>query len=166
MMAITVTEAMWFLPFALPICVWVAWNDMKYMKIPNKAVLALMVVFAVIGLIALPFTDYLWRLAHFAVVLVAGFVLNMVRVMGAGDAKFAAAMAPFVVLDDLVRFFALLACVTVAAFLIHRLFRAIPAVRKLTPDWKSWELVKKFPMGLALGGTLALYLALGIVAGA
>ncbi len=42
--------ALWFLPFVLPIALWVAWSDMKFMKIPNKAVLALVAVFAVVGL--------------------------------------------------------------------------------------------------------------------
>ena len=45
--------AFWFLPFALPIAVWVAWSDMKFMRIPNKAVLALTAVFLVVGLAAL-----------------------------------------------------------------------------------------------------------------
>lgn len=43
----TATTALWFLPFALPIAVWVAWSDMKFMRIPNKAVLALTAVFLV-----------------------------------------------------------------------------------------------------------------------
>ncbi len=50
-------------------------SDMKFMKIPNKAVLALMAVFAVVGLIALPLDVWAWRWAHFLViVLVIGFV--------------------------------------------------------------------------------------------
>ena len=35
----TVREALVFLPFVLPIALWVAWSDMARMKIPNKAVL-------------------------------------------------------------------------------------------------------------------------------
>ena len=95
-MAITAWSAIWFLPFALPISIWVAWNDMKFMKIPNKAVLSLMVVFVIIGLIALPLAEMPWRLLQFVVVLAIGFGLNMIGSIGAGDAKFAAAMAPFV----------------------------------------------------------------------
>ena len=53
-MALTLTTALWFLPFVLPICIYVAWSDMKYMKIPNTSVLALVGVFAVVGLLALP----------------------------------------------------------------------------------------------------------------
>ena len=153
------------MPFALPISVWVAWNDMKYMKIPNKAVLALLAGFLIVGLIALPsFTEYSWRLLHFVVVLAIGFVLNMLGMIGAGDAKFAAAMAPFVVLGDATRFLVLFAVVLVAAFLTHRAFRNIPLLRSQTADWVSWT-SNKFPMGLALGGALAAYLGLAALYG-
>jgi len=162
--AISTFAALWFLPFALPICIWVAWNDLKFMKIPNKAVLALMVVFVVIGIIVLPFVDYSWRFVHFLVVLAIGFVLNMGGLIGAGDAKFAAAMAPFIPLDDVWFFAVRFGVVVIAAVITHRIFRKFPAIRARTGDWKSWT-SKKFPMGLALGGSLAFYLALGVVQG-
>ena len=100
-MAITAYAALWFLPFALPICIWVAWSDLKFMKIPNKAVLALTVVFLAIGLIVIPLAEYPWRLVHLVVVLIVGFVMNIAGMIGAGDAKFAAAMAPFVPIGEL-----------------------------------------------------------------
>ena len=39
-------------------------------------------------------------------------------------------------------------------------------LRRLAPDWQSWNTGKKFPMGFALGGTLAIYLGLGALYGA
>ncbi|MBT25199.1 MAG: hypothetical protein CML60_02170, partial [Rhodobacteraceae bacterium] len=39
------TAALVLFVLSLPVCVWVAWSDMKAMRIPNKAVLALMVIF-------------------------------------------------------------------------------------------------------------------------
>ena len=165
MLTLTASAATWFLPFALPICIWVALNDMKHMKIPNTAVLALTVVFVVIGLFALEtWSEYFWRYVHLIVVLVIGFVLNMIRAIGAGDAKFAAAMAPFVAFPDTGIFMILLAFSLIAALLLHRLARATPFVRRATPDWVSWT-SKKFPMGTALGLSLATYLALGIANG-
>jgi prepilin peptidase CpaA len=162
---IAVWTALWFVPFAVPIGIWVAWNDMAFMKIPNKAVMALFVVFAVVGLVALPFTDYLWRYAQLATVLAIGFVLNMARAVGAGDAKFAAAMAPFVDPGDLRILLVLFTAVLIAAFATHRAARAVPAVRGAFPGWESWTR-RDFPMGLALGGTLIFYLLLGAVLGA
>lgn len=156
-MALSSYAAFWFLPFALPISIWVAWNDMKFMKIPNKAVGALTIVFLVIGLIALPFEDYAWGWLHLVVVLAVGFVLNMVGSIGAGDAKFAAAMAPFVAFGDLRTLLFLFAAVLLAAVATHRIFKRSAAFRAKTPDWASWT-NSDFPMGLALGGTLIFYL--------
>jgi prepilin peptidase CpaA len=161
---IAVWTALWFAPFALPIGIWVAWNDMAFMKIPNKAVIALFFVFAVIGLVALPIQDYLWRYVQLAAVLGIGFVLNLARAVGAGDAKFAAAMAPFVDPGDLRILLGLFAAVLLAAFATHRAARAVPAVRTAFPGWESWGR-GDFPMGLALGGTLIFYLLLGVVLG-
>ncbi|MEJ2000094.1 MAG: hypothetical protein P8X51_00130 [Maritimibacter sp.] len=161
----TATSAMWFLPFALPISVWVAWTDMAQMKILNKAVFTLVAVYAVVGLIALPLEDYAWRWTHLLIVLGIGFVATGIGIVGGGDAKFAAAMAPFILREDLATFLLLFAAVVVAGFVTHRLARRIPAIRARTPNWESWERKKDFPMGLCLGGALSFYLALGVVYG-
>lgn len=131
------------------------------MKIPNKAVLALIGVYLVIGLIALPFMQWAWQLTHFAVILAVGFVMSAVGLMGAGDAKFAAAAAPFVMLADSVNLLALLAIWSVFGFISHRLARISP-IRKLVPHWESWERTRDFPMGYPLAGTLVTYLALAV----
>jgi len=165
MLALTADAAKWFLPFALPICIWVAWSDMKFMKIPNKAVLALLAVFVVVGFFAVPWPDYAWRFLHLIVILVIGFIMNMIGGIGAGDAKFAAVMAPFVVFADTGVFMLLLAMCIIAAFILHRLARATPAIRNMAPSWESWT-NRKFPMGTALGASLVLYLALGLASNA
>lgn len=148
--------ALTFLPFALAIGVWVSWSDMRYMKIPNYAVLALGLVYLVTGPFVLPFYTYLWGWALCAIVLAVGFVLNAAGVLGAGDAKFAAAMAPFFVLSDLRFDLGLFAACLLGAFASHRLLRASP-FRTAAPDWTSWS-HPRFPMGLALAGMLIFYL--------
>lgn len=162
-MVSTWTTAAWFLPFVIPIAIWVTWSDMSSMKIPNKAVLALMIVFAIIGLIALPFMEYLWRWSHFAVVLVITFVLNALRLLGAGDAKFAAAMAPFIALPDWYPFMFLLAATLIAAFIVHRVAKAT-RIRQMVPDWESWTR-REFPMGMALAPALVFYLLIALTQG-
>ncbi|SEN78618.1 prepilin peptidase CpaA [Palleronia salina] len=154
--------ALAFLPFVTPICIWVAWSDMARMKIPNKAVMALFLVYLLIGPLVLPLELYAWQFLHLAVVLVAGFVLNMGGALGAGDAKFAAAAAPFVLLPDALTLLYLFAAITLAAFATHRLARATPAIRSRTPEWVSWTSAK-FPMGLALAPALLFYLVLAAI---
>jgi prepilin peptidase CpaA len=157
-----VTPELWFLPFATPICLYVAWSDLARMKIPNVAVLALLGVFTVIGPLALPLGEYGLRWLHVAGVLLLGFTANALGVLGAGDAKFAAAMAPFVARGDVAEFGTLFATVMLAAFAVHRAARAVPSIRRLAPDWESWERGRLFPLGLALGPTLIIYLALSL----
>ncbi len=147
---------LWFLPLTVPITVWVSWSDMKFMKIPNKAVLALAAVWVATGWILLPWQVWLWGFALMAVVLVAGFLVNAISLIGAGDAKFAAAMAPFFTTADLRLLLGLFAACLLGAFAAHRLVRLVPAVRRATADWASWG-DRKFPMGLALSGTLIFY---------
>lgn len=163
-MAITAFSALWFLPFVLPICLYVAYTDLAHMRITNKAVAALTLVFLLVGLIALPFDIYLWRLLYLVIVLVVGIILNAVGAMGAGDSKFLAASAPFVALGDLRLLMVLLMACVLFAFVVHRGVKMTP-IRQLVPHWESWNR-KKFPMGFALGPTLTLYLVFGAFYGA
>ncbi len=147
---------------ALPIAIWVAWSDMKSMKIPNKAVLALGAGFVIVGLGLmltglLPAMAFVWALALGFGVLVLGFLGNAAGLFGAGDAKFAAAMAPFFIGADARFVLGLFAACLLGAFASHRLAGRIPAFRAATADWSSWT-HKDFPMGLALSGTLIFYL--------
>lgn len=161
-MSLTFGEAAWFLPFVVPICIWVAWSDLREMRIPNVAVLALAGVFLIGGLLLLPFDTYLWRLAQLGGVLLVGFVVSSLGLVGAGDAKFAAAMAPFIAAGDALFFLMLFSLVLIGSWLTHRGASRVPAVRRATPDWVSWDRGKLFPMGVALAGALAIYLVLGL----
>lgn len=154
------TASLIFLVLITPICLWVVFTDLKYMKIRNTAVLAMLAVFAVGGLFLMPVELWVWRWVNFAVVLGVGFLLNLIAHFGAGDAKFAAAAAPLVaVAPEHLRLVMLLLCAfLLAAFTAHRILRKIPAVRAMAPDWVSWQRAD-FPMGLALVGTIWTYLA-------
>lgn len=163
MMAVTLTETFWFLPVVLPICLFVAWSDMKYMRIPNASVLTLLGAFALVGLLALPAEEYAWRWLHLAAVLGIGFVVASAGLVGAGDAKFAAAMAPFVAMQDGLLVLVLFSAILLGAFATHRLARMVPPIRRMTPDWESWTRKRDFPMGLALSGTLIFYFMLPLL---
>ena len=164
MMAQSATAALWLMIGALPVAGWVVWSDLKTMCIPNLAVLALIGVYAIIGFLTLPLSIWGWSWLHFAVVLVGGFVLSLSGGFGAGAAKFAAAMAPFVALGDLRLFLVLLGSVILASFVVHRVARSLRVVRAATPAWQSWTR-KEFPLGLALAPALILYLALAAIHG-
>ena len=159
---LTVAQAIVFAPFVLAICVWVAWSDMATMKIPNKAVIALGLVWLVIGgvMVVAGMMDWRiwgWGMALGGMTLAAGFIANAAGLIGAGDAKFGAVMAPFFVGSDPRLVMALMAACLLGAFTAHRLARMIVSFRAVVPTWASWS-NKKFPMGLTLAGMLVFYL--------
>ena len=164
-MALTAWAAWVYLPFVLPICLYVAYTDMREMRITNQAVLALAGLFFVLGLITLPLPEYGMRIAQGVVVLVIGMVLNAGGAMGAGDAKFIAAAAPYIPREDGMLVLMIYAAALLAGFAAHRIAKHSP-LRRLAPDWQSWTMGKKFPMGLALGGAFAVYIVLGTIHGA
>ena len=159
MLALPASAAIWFLIPAVPVAIWVALSDLSTMKIPNKAVLALLAGYAVFGLLALPLDTYLWNYLHLLVVLVIGIVLNMVGGLGAGDAKFMAVAAPMVATADTGRALMILGVCMIGGFLVHRILRATP-VRSAVPHWASWDAGRKFPMGFPLALALVGYLGL------
>ena len=149
---------------AIPLSLYTCWSDLRGMRIPNGTVLLLAGTFVVLGPFLMPFETYLWRLAQLGVMLVLGILANAGGLVGAGDAKFVAAAAPYVAAGDLRFVLALFTANLLAAFATHRLAKH-SGLRRLAPDWESWSRGRDFPMGLALGGTLSLYLLPGIFLG-
>lgn len=164
-MQIPAVQALVFLPFVLPICFYVAFTDLREMRITNQAVIALVVIYTVLGPFLMPLPDYGWGFVRLIVALLIGILLNAGGAMGAGDAKFIAAAAPYIHTGDVSVLIKLLAAVLLAAVATHRLAKHTP-LKRLAPHWTSWSKQRDFPMGLALGGTLALYLILGAFRGA
>lgn len=152
--------ALWFLPFVLPLCYTVALTDLRGMRIPNWSVDLLGAIYVLGGLLLMPtWTDYGWHLLHLPVGIGLGFLFYSAGAVGAGDAKFAGAAAPFFALGDLRLLMIIFAATLLAGFTAHRIAKHTP-LRQLAPHWQSWDTGKSFPMGLCLGATLALYLAL------
>lgn len=152
--------ARWFLPFVLPLCFAAAYTDLSSMRIPNWINDSLGAVYIILGLFIMPsWADYGWHLLHLPIGVAFGFVFFSAGVMGAGDAKFIGAAAPLVVLADLPALVIIYTANLLAAFATHRLVKYTP-LRRLAPNWQSWSVGNKFPMGFSLGGTLAIYLIL------
>ena len=159
MLALDPVAARLFLPFAALIGLYVSWTDLRGMRIPNASVILLALVFVILGPFVLPLDTYGMRLLHLVVMLLAGMAATAARMMGAGDAKFIAAAAPFFALSDISAVMMLLAACMLAAFATHRAAKHSP-LRRLAPDWESWDRGREFPMGTALSTTLTIYLAL------
>ncbi|WP_282077892.1 prepilin peptidase [Epibacterium ulvae] len=150
-----------FLIFMLPLCAIVAHSDLRGMRIPNWTVDLTAAIYIIVGLFVMPsWPDYGWQLLHLPVGLLIGFLLYAGGAVGAGDAKFVAAAAPFVDYGDLALILLIFCANLLAGFTTHRVAK-YTALHKMAPDWKSWHVGAKFPMGFCLGTTLVIYLALG-----
>lgn len=160
--------ALLFLIGSLPVMLWVAFTDLSRMRIPNRASVLLCALFGLGGL-ALWALDlwslsaWAWRWLNLVVVLLIGMLLYFLGLIGAGDAKLAAAAAPFVAVADLGTVVMLHAAMVLIAWLLHRIARHSFGPR-LWPDWTSWHSGKRFPMGVAIGATLLAYLGLAAAA--
>ncbi len=159
---LTTKAALIFLALVLPISVWASVSDLKRMKIPNKAVLTMAAIWPLIGWMLVPFDAWLWGFALMAIVLLLGYLAYTTGTFGAGDAKYAAAMAPFFVGADYAWLMLLIASCLIGALITHRIMRGIPAIRRMTPDWESWTQRRYFPLGFALSGIVVFYLVAAI----
>ncbi|MEO1641236.1 MAG: prepilin peptidase [Pseudomonadota bacterium] len=167
----TAQAAYWLLPAVIPLALYISWNDMRTMKITNNSMLVLFGAFVVLGPFAFGFPTYFWQLLHGPVVLVVGMAIWALRLVGGGDAKMLAAMAPYFWLDDLRLILIVFVAASLGALITHSIFRFTP-LHKLTPDWASWSAGKgnlrggilglnlAFPKGTALSLTLVVYLLL------
>ena len=144
---------------ALPFALWAAWGDLKAMRISNQLNILLFCAFLVTGILVLPVHEFGIRVGIAVIALVIGFILNSAGAMGGGDAKYIAAFIPFIAPPDIPYFLFLLALCLLAAVVVHRVAGMVAPIRAVAPDWKSWSVGKKFPMGFALSGALILYLA-------
>lgn len=176
-MHIPANTALWFLIPVLPICLHVFYVDMKYKKISNRVVWVLFAVFIVFGLILLPFEDFVWRFANYAVVFAVGFVMWMARQVGAGDVKLAAVMALFMDRADANAILWIAFASILGATAATLLARWTP-LKRMAPDWAAWRTPdqddpsavgggKQFtvPMGTGLGLMLCAYLIRGVMVG-
>ncbi|TNJ42021.1 prepilin peptidase [Phaeobacter sp. B1627] len=157
--------AIWFLPLVLPLCFLVALTDLRAMRIPNWMVDTLGGLYVVLGALVMPtWADYGWHLLHLPIGIAIGFLFYTAGLVGAGDAKFAGAAAPYVAFADLSQVVIIFTATLLAGVFAHRVARHTP-LRRLAPQWKSWDAGSKFPMGLCLGATLAIYLCLAAIYG-
>lgn len=146
----------------LPIALWAAISDLKRMKIPNTSVLAMAAVWPLMGWLLVPMSAWLWGFALMAIVLVLGFLLYTTGTFGAGDAKYAAAMAGLFVGGNIGEILLIIFVSMVGALILHRILRSLPFIRNATPDWESWTRRRYFPFGLSLSAIVIFYLLAAI----
>jgi len=157
----TSVPALVLLLVALPFSIYAALSDLRSMKIYNKTNIGLFLTFVVVGPFLFPLDEYGLRLSQGAVMMAVGMILTGFGMMGGGDSKFIAAMAPYVAFQNALGFLFLLSVLSLVTVALHRGIGAIKPLQPSLVEWRSWSAEKrKFPFGVTLGATLVLYLAL------
>lgn len=149
---------------ALPLGIYAGLSDLRTMKIPNWISIAMVAAFIVIGLFFLPFETVLWRLGAAAIVLVIGFLLNAIGQLGGGDAKYLAAITPYISLADLSPFLMIFSISLITTLVLHRIAMRIKPIRRATEDWASWTAGRNFPMGVSIAAAIIIFLAVKAMA--
>ncbi|MEM9011876.1 MAG: prepilin peptidase [Pseudomonadota bacterium] len=137
-----------------------AWSDLKTMTIPNWVSLLLLTIFLVVGPVLYPLEQMGLQIIVGLGVFAVGFLLNLTGRFGGGDAKFAAALVLFVDPRDLGPFLQILAIMSLAGLVTHRLLGRLPLMQRQTAGWQSWQETAYFPLGFSLAGALIFYLGL------
>lgn len=124
-------------------------SDLRFMRIPNYLSLIGIAAFFALLSWSLPFEETLWRVGTAAACLVIGFVLFVIRVMGAGDVKIMSVLMLFVPTDQLAPFMLMFSGAMVLGIV------AVVSSRKfLESADASWAFLrneKRLPMGLSIG---------------
>ena len=149
----------------LPLLFYIVFSDLRYMRIYNWSNIALFLIFLILSPFFFEWIEIGWRLVAAAVMFAVGFVLNISRLLGGGDAKFLPAAAPYVALSDATFVMVLLAALSIIIVILHRAMLLIPPFKRQVADWVSWNDPRMngrpaTPYGVALAATLSAYLFL------
>ena len=146
----------WWSSWCLPIClVWAMASDARRFEIPHTTQIVPLAVFLIAAAFgAWPWDEVGWRIGLAVLVLALGFVLSVVRVLGAGDSKLIAALSlwlgPGLMLPCL--FVMAIAGGVLAAILLIYRKRPLPAAWAGRPWLSELHAAQNdVPYGIAIG---------------
>ncbi len=156
---ITSSGALILLVPALPIAIWATLNDLKKLKIPNKAVLAMAAIWPLLGWLAVPtWTAWFWGLGFMAIGIALAYLAFALFNFPGGDGKYAAAISPFFVGADISYVLMLVLICMMGATLAFQVIRVLPGIRSVTTGWEGFKHWRIVPFGLALSAMAIYYL--------
>lgn len=155
----------WIFLFALLPFIWIAaYTDLHSMLLKNWMTATVALLFLPLGLALLPFDEFIYRLGiMFAVGVVLTF-MGLLKAFGMGDAKYIAALTPYIAPEDYFSVLLVLSFTNLFALGLIGAASRIAAVRALTPHWKSWS-AKHLPMGLSISATALFYFSFRALGG-
>ncbi|MEM1343324.1 MAG: prepilin peptidase [Pseudomonadota bacterium] len=143
----------------VPLMLTVAYLDLRYLRIPNWAVLGVVALFLGVGVWSLPLDVFLWRIAYGVIVLVVGFLLYNVAgsIVGAGDLKLIAALAPFLSGTTIGPYLLTYSLLSIVGLIVRAVVLRFVG-RERNTGWQSIDQRGFFPAGLLLGLSIVIQL--------
>ncbi|SNS45081.1 prepilin peptidase [Tropicimonas sediminicola] len=132
---------------AAPLMLWMAYGDLRYMRIPNRLVGALVLIF-VLSVPFLPVESSMERLVAALFVLAVCFAAFAVGFFGGGDAKALAAMMLLIPPGTLNLFGLVLSVSIVLGLGLVLTLRAAPGAQQAR--WVALRARGMFPMGVSI----------------
>lgn len=138
-----------YLPLLLaaPILAWSAWSDLRRLRIPNAASLALVGLFGAAMILDTP-PDWFARMAAAAMIFALGFLAFARGLIGAGDVKLLSALILLVPFAEIHLFCYLLAAMLLAG--IGFMLAAKRLAGSLAEGWDSLRPDRRIPMGISI----------------
>lgn len=146
-----------------PVLVWICVADARDLRIPNAAVLSVFGIFLATGSWGLPIEVFLWRIGYGVAVLLGGFAIYQwaSSVVGAGDLKLLAALAPFLSGDTVGLFCAAYVIYSLLGMLVLKGLRARAGAA--AGRYRALDRSALFPAGIVISLSLATVLALTLM---
>jgi prepilin peptidase CpaA len=165
------TPALWVAFAAMvPLMLYTAWFDLKYLRIPNWIPLSVLAIYIVTGLWGLSLESFLWGLGLGFGTLAAFFGLYVLldtlglAAIGGGDMKLFAALIPFVARADA---FEALVIYTLVVLVFIMVFLLVWARTRRSTGMASLDQKRKMlklasPFGVAMAVTAIVYLGMHV----
>ncbi|SFC07636.1 A24 family peptidase [Tropicimonas isoalkanivorans] len=135
------------LVLAAPLLAWMAYSDLRFMRIPNWLVLGIVVIF-VVCLPVLPMASVTSRVIAAACVLGIGFVTFAAGLFGGGDVKVLSALMLLIPPGTRVEFALLFSVAMLLGIAVVLTMRLAPAAAR--SGWVGVRAKGMFPMGISI----------------
>ena len=132
-----------------PLLLATIWFDLRFLRIPNVLVGAVVMMAIVLAPFLLTWPDMAARLVVAGVVFVAGFAGFLCRLIGGGDVKLLAALMLFVPPSQLTVFCLLFSAALLIGIGVVQAMRAY--AHKPGSAWGVLREKRRYPMGLSIG---------------
>ncbi|MEQ6249958.1 prepilin peptidase [Sulfitobacter sp. HNIBRBA3233] len=143
----------------VPVFLYLIYTDLRYLRIPNRALFVLFCALALAHLPTLAPADIPLRLVGAAAVFALAFAAFYTGMLGGGDVKMISVVMLFVPLQDIAAFALALSVSVILSLSVIKILRRSRSVKAL--QWRAFNDAKRLPLGPAIAISSMIYGPLG-----